>query len=82
VRKAWQASQAFRCTEHSLASIGLVISLVMGATWSRPKSEVNSFFLLLVVVVTFYATGTYSQLDKKPHVREIIRETHLTRVVS
>lgn len=81
MRKAWQASQAFRCTEHSLASIGLVISLVMGATWSRPKSGVNSFFLLLVVV-TFYATGTYSQLDKKPHVREIIRETHLTRVVS
>lgn len=81
MRKAWQASQAFRCTEHSLASIGLVISLVMGATWSRPKSRVNPFFLLLVVV-TFYATGTYSQLDKKPHVREIIRETHLTRVVS
>lgn len=53
----------------------------MGATWSRPKSGVNPFFLLLVVV-TFYATGTYSQLDKKPHVREIIRETHLTRVVS
>lgn len=81
MRKAWQASQAFRCTEHSLASIGLVISLVMGATWSRPKSGVNPFFLLLFVV-TFYATGTYSQLDKKPHVREIIRETHLTRVVS